>query len=391
VRPASVAWERAAEVRGAAEGWHRAGAIDADARERIHHAYPDPCVTPSPVWRVLTAAVVSAIALCLFGGLALATRSEQAGLKLLLLVFAGAAVVATETLEARPSLARRGAAGATAFWAVAFLLGAVFVLLADRHRLDDAIDGTLAAGAVAWAGACWRWGHPLFAGVAAVALFAFLARLPAGRYSWIAAGAALAVLAGRRLDHAPWAPSHRHAAAVLLLAGLAAVYAAINAHSIDQRSIEHLSRAGARWGAPPAGLLLAAMIATVAFPLAVLRWGLRSRRTLLIDAALVLALLSAATLGHFVPLAPLWVVLVLAGGAIVALAMALERALVRAPDGEIRGFTAAPLFSDEHRRLALEVIPAVTTFGPAGPTPTTPDKPLGAGGQFGGGGATERF
>jgi len=390
VRPASIAWERAAEVLSAADGWHRAGAIDAAAQERIRNAYPDPCVTPSPVWRVLTAAVVSAIALCLFGGLALATRSEQAGLKLLLLVFAGAAVVATETLEARPSLARRGAAGATAFWAVAFLLGAVFVLLADRHRLDDAIDGTLATGAVAWAVACWRWGHPLFAGLAAVALFTFLARLPAGRYAWIAAGAALAVLAARRLDHAPWAPSHRRTGAVLLLAGLAAVYAAINAYSIDQRSIEHLSRAGARWDAPPAGLLLAAVSATVAFPLAVLWWGLRSRRTLLIDAGLVLALLSAATLRHFVHLAPLWVVLALAGGAVVALAMALERALVRAPDGEIRGFTAAPLFSDERRRLALEVVPAVTTFGPAGPAPA-PDKPLGAGGQFGGGGATERF
>jgi hypothetical protein len=391
MRPASVGWERAAEVRGAAEGWHRANAIDAATLERVRDAYPDPCVTPSPVWRALTAAVVSAIALCLFGGLALATQSDGAGIKLLLLAFAGAAIAATEMLEARPSLARRGAAGATAFWAVAFLLAALFVLLADRHRLDDAIDGTFAAGAVAWAAACWRWGHPVFAGLSAVALFAFLARLPAGRLSWVVAGAALAALATPRLDHAPWAPSHRRAAAVLLLAGLAAGYAAVNAYSIDQRSIEHLSRAGARWGTQPAGLLLAAAIATAAFPVAVLWWGLRSRRTLLIDAGLVLALLSAATLRHFVHLAPLWTVLVLAGAAIVALAMALERALVRAPAGEIRGFTAAPLYSDERRRLALEVIPAVTTFTPAGPAPAPPDKPLGAGGQFGGGGTTERF
>ena len=391
MRPSSVAWERAAEVRGAAEAWQRAGAIDAAALERIRDAYPDPCVTPSAVWRVLTAAVVSAIALCLFGGLALATRSDAAGLKILLLVFAGAAAVATEMIEARPSLARRGAAGATAFWAVAFLVAAVFVLIADRHRIDDAVDGALAAAAVAGGVACWRWGHPLFAGLSAVAVFAVLARLPAGRLSWLAAGAALAVLAARRLDHAPWAPSHRRAAAVLLLAGLAAVYAAVNAYSIDQRSIEHLSRGGAHGGAPSAGLLLAAAVATIAFPLAVLWWGLRSRRTLLIDAGLVLALLSAATLRHFVHLAPLWAVLVLAGATIVALAMALERALMRAPAAELRGFTAAPLFSDARRQLALEVIPAVATFAPAGPAPASPDKPLGAGGQFGGGGATERF
>lgn len=391
MRRDSIAWERAAEVHGAAEGWRRAGAIDAATLERIRDAYPDPCVTPSPVWRALAAAVVSAIALCLFGGFALATRSDGAGLQVLLLVFAGAAVVTTEVLEARPSLARRGAAGATAFWAVAFLLAAAVVHLADRLRLDDAIDGALAAAAVAWAVACWRWGHPLFAGLSAVAAFAFLARLPAGRLSWIAAGAALAIVAARRLDHAPWAPSHRRAAAVLLLAGLAAVYAGVNAYSLDERSIEHLSRRGTAGDPLPPGALLAAAVATAAFPLATLWWGLRSRRTLLIDAGLVLALLSAATLRHFVHVAPLWVVLVLAGAAIVALAIALERRLVRAPGGEVRGFTAEPLFSDERRRLALEVIPTVTTFAPTGQPAPGPDKPLGAGGQFGGGGATERF
>jgi len=53
MRAESVAWERAAEVHEAAEGWRRAGAIDEATERAIREAYPDPCVTPSALWRVL--------------------------------------------------------------------------------------------------------------------------------------------------------------------------------------------------------------------------------------------------------------------------------------------------------------------------------------------------
>ena len=59
MRPDSVAWERAAEVREAAQGWRRVGAIDAPTEQAIREAYPDPCITPSAVWRVLTAGMVT--------------------------------------------------------------------------------------------------------------------------------------------------------------------------------------------------------------------------------------------------------------------------------------------------------------------------------------------
>ena len=210
----SAAWERAAEVREPAEGWLRAGAIDRPTHEAIRAAYPDPCVTPSAVWRILTAGMVTAVTLCALGAVWIATQSGAAGLSALLLVFAGASLIATERLEASPRLARRGAAGATSFWGGVFFLAGLGLFLHDslRIRSDHAVDVVLLASALVWAGGCWRWGNPLFAGLSAVSLFLALARWPYGRTAWVLAGSALAGLAARRLDHASWAPSHRRGA-----------------------------------------------------------------------------------------------------------------------------------------------------------------------------------
>ena len=61
MRQDSAAWERAAEVHEAAQGWLRVGAIDEPTEHAIREAFPDPCITPSAVWRVLTACVVAAV------------------------------------------------------------------------------------------------------------------------------------------------------------------------------------------------------------------------------------------------------------------------------------------------------------------------------------------
>lgn len=392
MRSASVAWERAAEVRAAADGWRRAGAIDGATAARIRETYPHPGETPPAAWRALTAGVVSAIVLCLLGAFWLMLLRSETALQALLFLFAGALVVVTERLEASPPMARRGAAGATAFWSVALFLAALALVLSDRMRIDAALDWCLAAAALAFALACWRWGSPLFAALVAGALFGWLARFAPGRILWIGVGAALVILAARRLDHAPWAPSHRRAAAVVLLAGIAAVYAAVNVYVFDHHVIEHMSRTAAAYPSTPPGLLVASALATAIGPLAVLWWGLRARRTLLIDAGIALAALSAVTLRYYVHVAPLWIVLIAAGAALVGLAIAVERTLRRAPDAEIGGFTADPLFSDERRAIALGVVPVVTTLTPAGHGPAAPETGVaGGGGAFGGGGATEKF
>ena len=394
MRPDAVAWERAAEVREAADGWLRAGAIDRATHETIGNAYPDPCVRPSAVWRILTAAMVTAVLFCALGAVWIAAQPGAVGLSVLLFAFAGASLVATERLEVSPRLARRGAAGATSFWGGVFCLTGLALFLHEhlRIRSDPTLDVLLLASVLVWGGGCWRWGSPLFAGVSAVSLLFWLGRLPLGRGLWVLAGAALAGLAARRLDDASWAPSHRRAAMVLVLTGVAAVYVAVNVYSLDAGVLEELRRFARGPTAPPAGLFILAAVATAVLPLVVLAWGWRTRRTFLLDAGIVLLALSLVTLRHYVHVAPLWVVLTVSGAVLIALALAAERALRRGPGGERAGFTADARFSDERRRQLLQTVPVVGAFTPAAP-PSAVDEPglAGRGGTFGGGGASEKF
>jgi hypothetical protein len=392
MRAESVAWERAAEVHEAAEGWRRTGAIDEATERAIRDAYPDPCVTPSALWRVLTACVVAAVIVCAFGAFEATFRPDVSGHQILLFLLAAASLAATEVLEASPRFTRRGAAGATSFLGVVCLLVGFGLFLSEtvHMRLDDVFDGMLIAGFFAWGVACWRWGSPVFAALSVVSLFLFLGRVAHGRLLWVLAGAGLAALAARRLDEATWAPSHRRSAAVLVVAGVAAVYAAVNVYSLDEHLVENLGRFVGTRTMPPRGLLVLSALATAVLPLAALVWGLRSRRAYLIDTGIVLAVLSLVTLRHYVHLAPLWVMLTLSGAALVVLALAVERALRHAPGGEIAGFTADPLFSDERRQHALQIVPVVAAFT-AAPGQVAGERGIGGGGRFGGGGADEKF
>jgi hypothetical protein len=260
-----------------------------------------------------------------------------------------------------------------------------------RLRDDDAIDVLLVAAVVTGGLAAWRWGSPLFAGLAGGAAFCALARLPQGRLLWLLAGAALAGTSAWRLDDGRLAPSHRVGAAVLAVIGIGAVYAAVNVYSLDEGILEHLARLAPSREDLPRGARLAAAVATALLPPAVLAWGLGSRRTLLIDTGIVLLVLSLVTLRHYVQVAPLWVVLAASGALLVLAALAVERALRRAHGGERAGFTAEPLFSDERRQQALQILPVVTAFAPGARAPGAEPGFAGEGGRFGGGGAQEKF
>jgi hypothetical protein len=395
MRRESVAWERAAEVREAAEGWLRAGAIGTATYDAVRNAYPDPCLTPSAVWRVLTAGMVTAVVVCTLGALWVATQPGATSLALLLFVLGAAAFMVTEYLEASPRSARRGAAGATAFWGNIFILGGLGIFLSEAQHVEGerALDAVLLASALAWAASCWRWGSPLFAGLSAVSSFLFLSRLPLGRALWLLAGAVLVGLVARRPDDLAWAPSHRRAAMVLLVVGVGAVYVASNVYSLDEHVIEGFLKFAPPHGARPSWLMVVAAIATAVLPLAILWWGLKSRRVVLLDTGIVLLALSLVTLRHYVHVAPLWVVLTASGALLIVAALAVERVLRGRPGGERWGFTADPLFSDERRQQILQTVPVVATFT-APPAPVAAaDAPgfTGRGGAFGGGGASDKF
>jgi hypothetical protein len=393
MRREAIAWERAAEVHAAAEGWRRAGAIDEATHRRVREVFPDPCVTPGAVWRVLTGGMVAAVVLCTLAAIALSVWRSSSELQALLLLWGAACLVATDVLEASPRSARRGAAGATSVLGVGLLLVGLGLTLVETVRLrdDDAIDVLLVAAVVTCGLACWRWGSPLFAGLAGGAAFCALARLPQGRLLWLLAGAALAGASAWRLDDGRLAPSHRVGAAVLAVIGIGAVYAAVNVYSLDEGILEHLARLAPSREDLPRGARLAAAVATALLPPAVLAWGLGSRRTLLIDTGIVLLALSLVTLRHYVHVAPLWVVLAASGALLVLAALAVERALRRAHGGERAGFTAEPLFSDERRQQALQIRPVVTAFAPGARAPGSEPGFAGEGGRFGGGGAQEKF
>jgi hypothetical protein len=394
MRPESIAWERAAEVRDAADGWRRAGAIAAPTHEAIRNAYPDPCVTPSAVWRALTAVMVTVVVLCSFGAFALATRPREVGLSLLLWLFGVACVVATERLEVSPRLARRGAAGAAAFWGNLLFLAGLGLLLHQIPAIpgEDALRLFLLTSALTWAAACWRWGSPLFAGLSVASLFVLLAQVPFGRVLWIVVGVVLAGFAARRLDDGALAPSHRRAAMVVLLAAVAALYIALNIYSLDHDLLQRLRPLAPPRVVPSAVLFAGAAVATAVLPLGVLAWGWRSRRTVLLDAGIVLVALSLVTLRYYVHVAPFWAVLLVSGATLVALALAVERALRRVPGGEQAGFTTDTLFSDDRGQQVLQVVAVAGTLTPAAAAAASADKSfVPGGGASGGAGASGKF
>jgi hypothetical protein len=173
---------------------------------------------------------------------------------------------------------------------------------------------------------------------------------------------------------------------------LAAVYAAINLYALDHGLIEKISGTG--WSPAPvhAGAVRTlSAIATGAFPLFVLGWGIRSRRTLLLDAGIVGTALSLVTLRFYVHIAPLWTILSVAGSGLILLALGVHRWLARSPGREAGGFTAEPLFEDKDAQQALGAVGALSLTPEARVAPAEPGKFSGGGGGFGGAGSSGTF
>jgi hypothetical protein len=387
-----VAAERVEEVRAAAEGWKRAGAVDSGTFEEISRRYPEPRPLPAPLWRLLTAFFVTAVLLLLTGALFIGFRPGIESVSILLFFLAAACLAATEFQENAPRLALRGGAGATSFWGIVFFLAGVFLFLEETLKVRERGGMTLLllAALAAYALAAWRWGSAVYVSFAAISFFLLLARAPSGRLVWIACGVAMTLVFARVLDRGSWAPSHRVCAAALVVYGLLGVYAAVNLYALDHRLVESLRGAGLDVPGARFPERILAIVGTAVLPVAILWWGVRSRWTFVLDTGMVVAALSLITLRHYVHIAATWLVLTLAGAALVLLALALNRWLSRGPEEERDGFTAEPLFADEARLRALELVPVVAAHAPEAP-PAAPPGFQGGGGSFGGGGAGGSF
>lgn len=383
---------RIAEVRRAAEAWRGAGTIDAKTLFAIEAAYPEPRPRLAAAWRVLIFFLVTLAIGAIFSGIAIASADAATAVAI---VFGALLAFATEILRGS-RLAGNGSDAAASFSAIVYLLAGIALawLQLGHGGEEPLITSLLALAVVLFAAACVHWGYAAYGALAAASFFLLLGRAPAGRLWWVLAGTVLAVLAYVRLDRA-YPPPLRRAVGGVLAVSAAALYVAVNRYSLDNRWIESLRAAGHSETGPATEVLdLFSAAATALLPIVFLWWGIRARRSLILDLGLVFSAASLVTLRFYVHLAPLWLLLTVAGAALILTSLWLNRWLRTGSGGERGGFTAAPLFSG--RRESLQAAAVVAGFtGPAAHAPATAASPGGdlstGGGRFGGGGASGDF
>lgn len=384
MNPTLVLAERMHAARSAIAAFRRAGLLGEEAAEKGEALFLEPGPHAGPVGRILAALFVSGaiVMFAFFAAQATGVRSVTG------LAFVGCAllVVATEMILAAPRFAFSGAAGTAGFWAWVAFVTFVYALLEP----SDAVPWVaLPLAALAAFAAAWRWGLPLHAFLGAAAFFGWLARFPQGRLLWVVVALAAAALLGRVLDR-PEAPSHREALVAALGTALGGLYLALNLWSVTEKAVEEI---GGRHDAPGAFWVGAAWMGTFLVPLAVLAWGVRTRRRWLLGLGGAFAALSAVTLRRYVHVAPLWELLTPAGIALALLALGLIRALGKR--GELRGFTDAPLLTRPGRGEALGAVALVASqlpsLHPPAARPGDGSRFDGGGGSSGGGGASDSF
>ncbi len=378
---------RSDEVRDAARGWGHAKAIDEATRSAIEAAYPASRVELHKAWKVF----VFLLACVALGGIFAGAFQSFGDLKAPVTAYAIVLLIATDVIRGS-RISGSGADAATSFLGVSFLLGAMALFL-DKARVDPAgmLEILLAAATIVGGLAAWRWGFPFYAAAAAVATFILLGRMAWARTAWVVAAILLLILTWRLRDRPSIAPPHRRSLESLFAVSAAALYAAINLFSVDERWIERIRFPGLRSSlqVPPVspGVRFAAIAATALFPIVFFAWGVRARRRLLLIIGLVAAALSAATWRYYVPIGPRWFWLTACGAVLIGAALWAHRRLRDSPGGAWRGFTAAPLYTGPDEGISpIGALGAhVLSTAPAEPERTGF---TGGGGSYGGGGAT---
>ncbi|HEX4952162.1 MAG TPA: hypothetical protein VF017_02045 [Thermoanaerobaculia bacterium] len=399
MRPEVAAADRAQEVREAARGWSRAGAISQEQLSAIEAAFPDDRSRVSRTFRVLLFVFTFLAVQAAFGFAVLLFEpfGRDAPLTVLLFLFGLGLSVLTEVQTGPLRRAQAGAEEATALLAPAFLIALAFWVGEDTLDLDG---GTLTwwvlgSTAVFCGLASWRWGSLLSAGVATASLFLLLARQPAPRLAWIPAALVLLGAALRSQALASLAPAHRRALLVAAGVGIVALYVAVHLGSFDSGLVETVGALGGpRTGEtrPSPTWRWLALLGTTLVPAGLLALGVLARRRWLLALGLAATAASLVTFHHYRHLLPVWANLVLVGGVLVIGVLGLRRWLEAGDGRQRRGFTARPLFDLDTDRQPLEIAATAAVLAPeARATPEEPPSFRGGGGEMGGGGASSTF
>jgi MFS family permease len=379
VSPDVVDAQRRFEVREAAHDWNDARIIDDATKLAIDAKYPDDRVRVKPAFRVLLF-VFTAFALLASAGLLGVFDVE--GSVICLLLGVGAAAL-TEIQIGPYRRAQGGTEAATSFLAICFLVAFVLLLFEDSGSIRDFFRLTTFLAALLFALACWRWGFALYGGLATALAFAFLALFPNARLSWMLAALVVVPLSFLGSRSSRLAPSHRRACVQALVLATLAFYAAVHLTSYDEGLLEELERPSLSFWRE------FSVVATAVVPILLLVLGIHGRYKPFLHLGLLLSAASLVTLRYYVHVAPLWVVLLASGGALIGVTLALRHYLRRAPSGERHGFTAEPLYGRAGTEL-LEMGAAMTTLAPEAVPPREPAF-KGGGGEFGGGGASGSY
>lgn len=391
--------DRNAAVRGAARSWRKAAAIDDSALEAIEKDFPDDRVRVGPVFRVLLFLFTVLAANALFGFVWLlffdGEGTQDTTLAAAAIGYGLWLVVLTELQIGRLKRSQGGTEAATSFVALGYLLGGLgwFALKVFDQSDVKALSVLLVEAALLFALAAWRWGYPVYAGVATAALLGAVAHLPFARVFWIVLPLLAAPFFLRLADSARLPPAHRQSCQAVLLVSLAGLYVAVHLGSFEIGLIERIGDLARRSGpASPSDLLWWFSAAgTVLVPLIFLAVAVRTRRFLFRILGLGTAVASFVRLCEYLDLRPLWAVLIGSGIALVAGVFALRRYLDSGPEKERAGFIAQPLFEDLARQRLLEIGAAVASLTPAARAIHEEPRYAGGGGEFGGGGSSSEF
>lgn len=406
--------DRNAAVRQAARDWQESGILSAAGLKAVEELYPDDRVRVGPVMRVLLF-VFTLIAIYGADGFVTAlihsaTDSEWgAGYATSSCLLGFLVLVATEA-QIGPMKRRQGGSEAASSLAALTLLlwGVGFWIFGVLHfDSEGALAPFLLLVALTFLAGAWRWGYPLYGALATAALLGAVAYLPLAsgsgmqeklvlgvRVAWILLALAGIALLPRWSDSRRLPPAQREIAAASLLVLLLGLYLAVEISSFSGYWLEAaalLRFSGTPPPPPPALLRFLSMTLTALVPAGLVAWGLIARRRWVLLLGLVLAGYAAGSLRRFIHVAPLWVVLTLAGGVLLALAILVRRTLDRGPNQERSGLTAEPPLGGKDRARLIELIATTAHFTPEARDLGAEPAFQGKGGEFGGGGSTSDF
>jgi hypothetical protein len=385
--------ERGIRVGRLVQDWARSGLLSEEQRDRIMPELKVDLRRTNVFLRgtlfLFTLLIVqSMIGLVM---IAIGTTGDEAIAAVLLVIGSAANLALANVLVRRFRLYRFGVeeamAVASAIFAVAAAVFAVIVVVGPGYRGDAHMLVALSVGAAMSLALFLHFGF-VYAAIAAMVLAACVPFVPGDNdavhrvLSAAVLATVFAVARAQREEHGREFPGDNYA--IIEAAAWIGIYLVINLplsswlSHWDERTPFYWGTYAATWMLPIAGLWIA----------------VRDRHRLLLDANIVMVIVTLSTNKEYLgsprqPYDP-----IAFGVLLIAVAVGLRRWLASGADGSRNGFIAERILESEKERLGVVGTLSVVHQGPVAshPQPEQPPPPaIGGGGTSGGGGATGSF